>query len=127
MNEALVNCPACGHGLAPSSRFCTNCGTTVADPFYVPSSMTGRRPEAEEMHLPTLYAMVALLIVAGLFPPWETPPGQTPAFLGFHFVLAGAAQTGGVVSRLLLTIELVTIAVAGLYGSWLLRKRPHGR
>nr|MBI3614241.1 hypothetical protein [Nitrospirota bacterium] len=75
------------------------------------------------MNLPVLYAMVALLILAGLFPPWETPPGHPPEFLGFHFILSGTEASGGVVSRLLLTIELVTIAVAGLYGSWLLRKK----
>lgn len=79
------------------------------------------------MNLPVLYAMVALLILAGLFPPWETPPGQAPEFLGFHFILhqPGSGTGGGadgVVSRLLLTIELVTIAVGGLYFSWLLRK-----
>jgi len=79
------------------------------------------------MSVPVLYVMVAGLLLALLFPPWEAPPGQPPEFLGFHFVLnppdheAGGA---GVVSRLLLTIELVTIAVAGLYVSWLFRKKP---
>jgi hypothetical protein len=81
------------------------------------------------MNLPILYGMVAGLIAAVLFPPWETPPGQPPAFLGFHFILTppageGMAQEGaGVISRLLLTVELVTIAVAGLYFAWLFRKR----
>lgn len=75
------------------------------------------------MNLPALYTMVALLILACLVPPWESRPGRPPEFLGFHFILGGAEITGGIVSRLLLTIELVTIAVAGLYGSWLLRKK----
>ena len=81
------------------------------------------------MNLPILYGMVAGLIAAVLFPPWETPPGQPPAFLGFHFILTPPASGGmaqgdaGVISRLLLTIELVTIAVAGLYFAWLFRKK----
>ena len=78
------------------------------------------------MSLPILYVMVALLGLALLFPPFESPPGQPPEFLGFHFLL-GPPDSGtagsGVVSRLLLTIELVTIAVAGLYLSWLFRKK----
>lgn len=86
-------------------------------------------PKADDMNLPILYGMVAGLIAAVLFPPWETLPGQPPAFLGFHFILSpsasdGMAQEGaGVISRLLLTIELVTIAVAGLYFAWLFRKK----
>ena len=69
--------------------------------------------------------MAGILILALIVPPWETPPGQPPVFLGFHFVLSPppAGTEPGVISRLLLTIELVTIAVAGLYFSWLFRKR----
>ena len=77
------------------------------------------------MNVAILYAMVVALIVALLVPPWETPPGQSPAFLGFHF-FHQPPETGpglGIVSRLLLTIELVTIAVAGFYFSWLFRKK----
>jgi hypothetical protein len=87
------------------------------------------QPKPDDMNLPILYAMVAGLIVAGLFPPWETPPGQLPEFLGFHFILNPPASDGegqhdaGVISRLLLTIELVTIAVAGMYFAWLFRKK----
>jgi len=82
------------------------------------------------MNMPVLYLMVALLILAGLFPPWETAPGQPPEFLGFHFIAnppdAVSAGPGnpGVVSRLLISIELVTIAMAGFYFSWLFRKKP---
>ncbi|HJU03931.1 MAG TPA: hypothetical protein VJ692_02185 [Nitrospiraceae bacterium] len=80
------------------------------------------------MNVPILYVMVAALILAVLFPPWETPPGQPPQFLGFHFILnppkVGTDGQGvGVFSRLLITIELVTIAVAGFYFSWLFRRK----
>lgn len=122
-----MNCPACGQPLPPSSRFCTRCGRAVADPFSAHARTIKGPPDREDMNLPVLYAMAALLILAGLFPPWESQPGHQPEFLGFHFILSGAEATGGIVSRLLLTIELVTIAVAGLYGSWLLRKRADGR
>jgi len=74
------------------------------------------------MYLPALYVMVALLVLAMLVPPWETPPGQPPEFLGFHFLLS-PPQPDAVVSRLLITIELFTIAVAGLYFSWLFRRK----
>lgn len=74
------------------------------------------------MNLLVLYVMVGLLILAVLFPPWETPPGQSPEFLGFNFILS-PSEPDSVVSRLLITIELVTIAMAGIYLSWLFRKR----
>lgn len=118
-----MNCPACGHVLSPASRFCTDCGAPVAGPFRLPAGTGPARPDAETMNLPVLYAMVALLILAGLFPPWESQPGYPPEFLGFHGIVGGAETSGGIVSRLLLTIELVTIAGAGLYVSWLLRKK----
>ena len=66
--------------------------------------------------------MVVLLILALLFPPWETPPEQQPEFLGIHFILSPPVSDA-VVSRMLLTIELVTIAIAGLYGAFLFRKK----
>ena len=66
--------------------------------------------------------MVVVLILAVLFPPWETPPTQTPEFLGMYFILSPPAPEA-VVSRMLLTIELVTIAIAGLYGAFLFRKK----
>ncbi|MER3423543.1 MAG: hypothetical protein C4293_10230 [Nitrospiraceae bacterium] len=124
-------CSVCSQTLSDESRFCTRCGRPVDEswsaqpPANAPAASEGRG--AEEMNMPVLYVMVAVLILAVLLPPWETPPGQPPEFLGFHFLLnppgAGAAGTQGVVSRLLLTIELVTIAVAGLYFSWLFRKK----
>ncbi len=66
--------------------------------------------------------MVAALILALLFPPWETPPSQAPEFLGMHFILSAPAPEA-VVSRMLLTIELVTIAIAGMYGAFLFRTK----
>ena len=53
---------------------------------------------------------------------WETPPSQPAAFLGFHFILS-PPQPDALVSRLLLTIELTTTAIAGLYLSFLFRTR----
>jgi len=40
-----------------------------------------------------------------------------------HFVLMPPTPDA-IVSRLLLTIELVTIAIASLYGSFLFRQKP---
>ncbi|MCP9470088.1 MAG: hypothetical protein NNA31_08845 [Nitrospira sp.] len=74
------------------------------------------------MNIHVLYGMVAALVLALLFPPWETPPDQPPEFLGMHFLLSPPTPES-VVSRMLLTIELVTIAIAGLYGSFLFRTK----
>ena len=78
--------------------------------------------KSEDLNINVLYAMVGVLILALVFPPWETPPSQTPEFLGLHFILQ-PPRPDAIVSRLLLTIELTTIAIAGLYLSFLLRKR----
>jgi len=67
--------------------------------------------------------MVAMLVLAILFPPWETPSSKAPEFLGLHFILSPPTPDA-IMSRLLLTIELVTIAIAGLYGSFLFRHKP---
>ena len=122
---SMKTCSFCGQELQESSRFCTRCGRAVAGPAQsnrVATEARPERPDAEQMNLPMLYAMVGLLIVAVLFPPWETPPGQSPEFLGFNFILS-PSEPDSVVSRLLITIELVTIAMAGIYLSWLFRKR----
>jgi hypothetical protein len=66
--------------------------------------------------------MVAALVLAVLFPPWETPPTEQPEFLGIHFILTPPTPDA-IVSRMLLTIELVTITIAGLYGSFLFRRK----
>ena len=75
--------------------------------------------------MPVLYGMIVLLVLAVLFPPWEAPPDQPPEFLGLHFVLTPPENGGkaGVISRLLLTVELVTVAVGGFYVAWLFRKK----
>jgi hypothetical protein len=74
------------------------------------------------LNIQFLYGMVALLSLALLFPPWETPPSQAPEFLGLHFILSPPTPDA-IVSRLLLTIELVTIAIAGMYGAFLFRQK----
>jgi hypothetical protein len=116
-------CPACAKPLPDHSQFCIHCGQPV-----VPMHEAPMQPKTDDMNLPILYGMVAVLIAAVLFPPWETTPGQPPAFLGFHFILTpsagdGVSEDAGVISRLLLTVELVTIAVAGMYFAWLFRKK----
>ncbi|MBM4121056.1 MAG: zinc ribbon domain-containing protein [Nitrospira sp.] len=121
-------CNTCGREVPEGNRFCTNCGTAVAQPAGEDQKRpAGAAPgaETEEMNMPVLYLMVGLLVLAGLFPPWETAPGQPPEFLGFHFILTPPEDAAGrtaVISRLLITIELVTIAIAGFYFSWLFRK-----
>lgn len=106
-------CPGCGHQVPEIGRFCTRCGKALED----------RRPSpVEEMNLPVLYVMVGLLLLAIFFPPWETPPAQPPEFLGFSFLFTPPAADARV-SRLLLTVEVVTIAIGGVYFSWLFRKK----
>ncbi len=110
-------CHHCGQELPDESRFCTRCGRLVIGPASKPPA----GPAAEEMNVRVLYVMVAVLLLALLFPPYESPPGQPPEFLGFYFILS--PPESGVVSRLLLAIELVTIAVTGFYLSWLFRRK----
>lgn len=69
-----------------------------------------------------LYGMVAVLVLAVLFPPWEATLDQTPEFLGMHFILSPPIPEA-IVSRILLTIELLTITIAGLYGAFLFRTK----
>jgi hypothetical protein len=121
----MQTCPSCGHVEPEASRFCTRCGAALRDGFAPTRSTQDDDRAKEELNLPILYLMAGGLILALIVPPWETPPTQPPAFLGFHFVLDAppAGTETGVISRLLLTVEVVTIAVAGLYFSWLFRKR----
>jgi zinc ribbon protein len=113
-------CPKCRRELPEIYRYCTECGSPL-DASVVPN-----RPNPvvspEALNPQVLYGMAALLVLAVLFPPWETPPPQAPEFLGLHFILA-PPTLDAVVSRLLMTIEVVTIAIAGLYGAFLLRQR----
>jgi len=111
-----MQCPSCGHRMEPEARFCNHCG----------AALRGRSDghAGEDLNLPILYVMVAVLIAALLVPPWESPAGEPAEFLGFHFILdapSSARGGAGIVSRLLLTVEVTTIAVAGLYFSWLFR------
>jgi hypothetical protein len=111
-------CPNCRRELPEIYRFCTQCGNALD------GSTIDRKPllSPEALNLQVLYAMVAVLVLALLFPPWETPPTQAPEFLGLHFILTPPTPDA-IVSRWLMTIELVTIAIAGLYGAFFFRQR----
>jgi hypothetical protein len=112
-------CGNCAQEMPEIYRYCTACGT----PLDRSARSKNGKPRAQEaLNLHVLYGMVTLLVLALLFPPWEAPPNQAPEFLGLHFVLA-PPTADAVVSRLLITIELVTIAIAGLYGAFLLRNK----
>jgi hypothetical protein len=119
-------CPSCRRELPELYRHCTQCGQRLdaysfQDQSPSPPSLSS--PQAPEaLNLRVLYGMVAALVLAVIFPPWETPPSQTPEFLGVRFILDPPAPEA-IVSRLLLTIELVTISIAGLYGAFLFRKK----
>lgn len=115
----MKTCEACGRLLPEISRFCTHCGARLEAGT---SASSQSQQAGEQLNLQILYAMVAALALALLVPPWESPPSQPPEFLGFGFILS-PPSADAIVSRLLLTIELVTIAIAGMYGSFLFRKR----
>ncbi|HSV89952.1 MAG TPA: hypothetical protein VLH80_02585 [Nitrospiraceae bacterium] len=119
-------CPSCRKELPEISRYCAQCGQRLhADPVEVLSPqppLQPATPEPGQLNIEILYGMVATLSLAIIFPPWETPPSQAPEFLGLHFILSPPTPDANV-SRLLLTIELVTIAIAGMYGSFLFRQK----
>jgi len=117
----MKSCATCGQELADEHRYCTRCGKPQP-PAQAPPAMPAGGSEMEEMNISVLYVMVGALLLALLFPPWETPPGQPPEFLGFHFYWS-PPEPDAVVSRMMMTIELTTIGIAGLYFSWLLRKK----
>jgi zinc ribbon protein len=115
-------CPFCTQQLGKGSRFCTRCGSPLPESQAIPS----HSPHVEDMNIRVLYVMVTLLLLAVMFPPWEASSAEAPAFLGFHFILkppASEAGSDGVISRLLLTIELTTIGVGGMYFSWVFRRK----
>jgi hypothetical protein len=121
-------CPSCRRELPEISRYCSQCGQRLhADHVDASPPPTPSPPNATakpgQLNVEILYCMVATLSLAILFPPWETPPSQAPEFLGLHFIL-NPPTPEAIVSRLLLTIELVTIAIAGLYSSFLFRQKP---
>jgi hypothetical protein len=122
----MKTCPSCRRELPELNRYCTECGQRLdayafQDQPPTPK-ITATPEEPESLNLRVLYGMVAALVLAVIFPPWETPPSQEPEFLGLRFVLDPPAPDA-IISRLLLTIELVTIAIAGLYGAFLFRKK----
>ncbi len=110
-------CQACGRESVSEARFCTSCGKQV-----VQEPQDNSRSK-EILNLQILYVMAGLLALAVLFPPWESPPGSPPAYLGMHFILS-PPEPEAVVSRLLQTVELVTIAIGGMYLAWLFRDKP---
>lgn len=117
-------CPTCRQSLPEINRYCIQCGqrlTVTEAPFTAPAPPP-RPTTPEQLNLNVLYAMVGALIVAVLLPPWETPPGQPPEFLGFHSVLSPPTPEA-IISRMLLTIELTTITIGGLYGAFFFRQR----
>ena len=122
----MRTCPSCRRELPELYRYCTQCGQRLdAYSFQEVSSPPTSSPptnEPEALNLNVLYGMVAALTLAVIFPPWETPPSQAPEFLGLRFILDPPTPEA-VVSRLLLTIELVTISIAGLYGAFLFRRK----
>ncbi len=116
-------CLACNRSQPEINRFCIQCGRQLdGSSDRSPASRPSRTSPPDQLNLTVLYGMVAALILAGLFPPWETPPTQAPEFLGLSFILSPPASEA-IVSRMLLTIELVTIAIAGMYGAFLFRKK----
>ena len=114
-------CTACRQELSDDLRYCTRCGHPQLPSSSQHATLQGGT-DVEEMNITALYVMVVALILALFFPPWETPPGHPPEFLGFHFYWS-PPEPEAVVSRLMMTIELTTIGIAGLYCSWLLRKK----
>ena len=117
-------CPSCRQELPEISRYCPQCGQRLhAESIELPPPPPRVNQKPDQLNVRVLYGMVVMLVLAILFPPWETPPPQAPEFLGMHFILSPPTPDA-VMSRLLLTIELVTIAIAGLYGSFLFRHKP---
>ena len=123
--QDMQTCPSCHQSLPEINRFCTQCGQRLAATAS-PSPTPAPPPQPttpEQLNLNVLYGMVGTLILAVLLPPWETPPTQPPEFLGFHSVLSPPTPEA-IISRMLLTIELTTVTIAGLYAAFFFRRRP---
>ena len=119
----MQSCSSCNRSQPEINRFCTHCGRRFDGRGGEASASHPDAKAPEQMNITVLYGMVAALILAVLCPPWETPPDQQPEFLGLSFILSPPTAEA-VVSRMLLTIELVTIAIAGFYGAFLFRRKP---
>lgn len=121
--QDMQTCPTCHQSLPEINRFCTQCGQRLAVTASPSSPAPPAQPTTpEQLNLNVLYGMVGTLILAVLFPPWETPPTQPPEFLGFHSVLSPPTPEA-IISRMLLTIELTTVTIAGLYAAFFFRRR----
>lgn len=121
--QVMQTCPTCHQSLPEINRFCTQCGQRLAVTASPSSPAPPAQPTTpEQLNLNVLYGMVGTLILAVLFPPWETPPTQPPEFLGFHSVLSPPTSEA-IISRMLLTIELTTVTIAGLYAAFFFRRR----
>jgi hypothetical protein len=118
----MKRCPSCQQELPEISRYCTQCGKPVEGKGGAHVSDVSPGLKREDLNITVLYGMVAALLLALVFPPWETPPSQTPEFLGLRFILT-PPRPEAVISRLLLTIELTTLTIAGLYLSFLFRSK----
>ena len=118
----MHSCPSCSCSQPEINRYCTQCGRRLNGGGGKTSASPSDAEAPEQMNVAVLYGMVAALILAVLFPPWETPPEQQPQFLGLSFILSPPTAEA-IVSRMLLTIELVTIAIAGFYGAFLFRRK----
>ena len=121
--QGMQTCPSCHQSLPEINRFCTQCGQRLAATASPAPAPPPQPTTPEQLNLNVLYGMVGTLILAVLLPPWETPPTQPPEFLGFHSVLSPPTPEA-IISRMLLTIELTTVTIAGLYAAFFFRRRP---
>ena len=118
----MQTCPACQRPQPEINRFCTHCGRQLDAKVEATPLAQSDRSAPGQLNIQVLYGMVAALVLAIVFPPWEAPPEQQPEFLGMHFIFS-PPNPDAVVSGMLQTIELVTITIAGLYGAFLFRKK----
>ena len=119
MNDPKM-CRACRQAVPSAARFCPDCGKPV---LQEPRETERAR---EILNLRILYVMVGAAIPTAETAPPQSTPGDPPAYLGMHFILS-PPQPEAVVSRVLQTVELVTLAIAGMYLAWWFRDKPAGR
>src|SRR5215831_433394 len=68
----MKTCASCQREQADLNRYCIGCGRQFDR--VPPTSPKQEDPTPEALNLQILYVMVGVLILAVLFPPWETPP-----------------------------------------------------